>query len=128
MGSELDRAVALLGPLEGRIMRAVWTGQVPGVFVVRDVQALMPELAYTTVMTTLRRLAAKGVLAARAEPGRKAHRYRAAATPAGFLAAASAREAADVVDRYGEAAALARDRRWIPLAVLGGGAAVHGGM
>jgi len=104
MGSELDRAVALLGPLEGRIMRAVWTGQVPGVFVVRDVQALMPELAYTTVMTTLRRLAAKGVLAARAEPGRKAHRYRAAATPAGFLAAASAREAADVVDRYGEAA------------------------
>jgi len=96
--------VALLGPLEGRIMRAVWTGQVPAVFVVRDAQALMPELAYTTVMTTLRRLAVKGLLAARAEPGRKAHQYRAAATPAGFLAAASAREAADVVDRYGEAA------------------------
>jgi predicted transcriptional regulator len=103
-GGELDQAVALLGPLEGRIMRAVWTGQVPAVFVVRDVHALMPGLAYTTVMTTLRRLAGKGLLAARAEEGRKAHQYRAAGTPAGFLAAASAREAADVVDRYGEAA------------------------
>jgi predicted transcriptional regulator len=85
-------------------MRAVWTGQVPAVFVVHHVRALMPELAYTTVMTTLRRLAGKGLLVARSEPGRKAHQYQAAGTPAAFLAAASAREAADVVDRYGEAA------------------------
>ncbi|SRR6266702_870366 len=104
VGGDLDRADALLGPLEGRIMRAVWAGQVPEVFVVRDVHALMPELAYTTVMTTLRRLAAKGLLATRAEPGRKAHEYRAVGTPADFLAAASAREADGVVDRYGEAA------------------------
>jgi hypothetical protein len=30
----------------------VWAGQVPTVFVVGDVQALMPELAHITVMTT----------------------------------------------------------------------------
>lgn len=103
-GRTLDRAAASLGPLEGRIMRAVWTGKLPEVFVVRDVNALMPELAYTTVMTTLRRLATKGLLAASASNGRRAHEYRAAGTPDDFLAAASAREAADVVDRYGDAA------------------------
>src|SRR6266498_2099045 len=66
MASELDRAAGLLGPLEGRIMRAVWAGQVPEVFTVGDVHALLPGLAYTTVMTTLRRLADKELLAARA--------------------------------------------------------------
>ena len=101
---DLERAVGLLGPLEGRIMRAVWTRQVGETFVVRDVQALMPELAYTTVMTTLHRLAAKGLLAARAEPGLRAHEYRVAQSPASYLAAASQREAGDVVARYGEAA------------------------
>lgn len=43
-------------------MRAVWSDQVLGRFVVRDVQPRMPELAYTTVMTTLTRLARKGLL------------------------------------------------------------------
>jgi len=104
MASELDRAAGLLGPLEGRIMRAVWAGQVPEVFTVGDVHALLPGLAYTTVMTTLRRLADKELLAARAEPGRKAHLYRAPLTPAGYLAAASAREAEEMTGRYGEAA------------------------
>src|SRR5260370_23395637 len=103
-GEDLDRAASLLGPLEGRIMRAVWAGQVGEAFVVRDVQALMPELAYTTVMTTLHRLAEKGLLAARAERGRRAHEYRVAQSPASYLAAASQREAGDVVARYGEAA------------------------
>jgi len=103
-GEDLNRAIGLLGPLEGRIMRAVWAGQVGEAFVVRDVQALMPELAYTTVMTTLHRLAAKGLLAARAEAGLRAHEYRVAQSPAAYLAAASDREAADVVTRYGEAA------------------------
>jgi len=101
---DLERAASLLGPLEGRIMRAVWTGQAGETFVVRDVLALMPELAYTTVMTTLHRLAEKGLLAARAEPGRRAHEYRVAQAPAAYLADASEREAADVVARYGDAA------------------------
>lgn len=104
MSNDLDRATALLGPLEGRIMRAVWGGLLGEPFVVRDVLALTPELAYTTVMTTLRRLAEKGLLTSQAEPGRKAHQYRPAGTPGEFLANASAREAADVVERYGDAA------------------------
>jgi penicillinase repressor len=66
LNRDVERAMALLGPLEGRVMRAVWTGEVAETFVVRDVQALMPKLAYTTVMTTLRRLADKGLLTARA--------------------------------------------------------------
>ncbi|HWF69863.1 MAG TPA: BlaI/MecI/CopY family transcriptional regulator [Mycobacterium sp.] len=101
---DVERAVALLGPLEGRVMRAVWTGQVSQTFVVRDVQLLMPQLAYTTVMTTLRRLADKGLLTARAEPGRRAHEYRAAGTAADYLVRASHDEAAEFVARYGDAA------------------------
>jgi predicted transcriptional regulator len=101
---DIERAVALLGPLEGRMMCAVWTGQVTDTFVVRDVQALMPQLAYTTVMTTLRRLADKGLLTARAEPGRRAHEYRAAGSAADYLVRASHDEAAQFVARYGDAA------------------------
>jgi predicted transcriptional regulator len=101
---DLERAVRLLGSLEGRIMRAVWSGQVPEVFVVRHVRALMPELAYTTVMTTLRRLADKGLLEVGVATGQRAHEYRSAGDPLRFLAEAGARAAAEVVDRYGEAA------------------------
>jgi predicted transcriptional regulator len=100
----LDRALGLLGRLEARIMRAVWTGQVPEAFTVRDVRAHMPELAYTTVMTTLRRLADKGLLVADATIGKRAYDYRSAGPPEAFLAAASHREAQDVIDRYGDAA------------------------
>lgn len=104
MADELDRAAAVLGPLEGRIMRALWSGAVKEPFVVRDVQALMPELAYTTVMTTLRRLADKGLLASSAEPGKRAHDYRLAQSPDEFLAVASAQETSRFVERYGDAA------------------------
>ena len=101
---DIARALALLGPLEGRMMRAVWTREVAESFVVRDVATLMPQLAYTTVMTTLRRLADKGLLTARAEPGRRAHEYRAAGTAADYLVRASNNEAAQFVARYGDAA------------------------
>ena len=112
MGSVLERAVAALGPLEGRIMRLLWTGTVTsttagsaeGEFVVRDVHQHTPELAYTTVMTTLRRLADKHLLTAEARVGSRAYTYRVATTPTDFLAAASRREADDVVARYGDAA------------------------
>lgn len=102
--SDVDRAVNSLGPLEGRIMRAVWSGQWGSRFVVRDVAALFPELAYTTVMTTMRRLADKGLLVAEAIVGQKAYRYEVAGSPADYLAAASRQEAAEVVARYGDAA------------------------
>ena len=104
MADDLERAVALLGPLEGRIMRSVWTGRVGDTFVVRDVHALMPELAYTTVMTTLRRLTGKGLLTSNAGSARRAHEYSAAGPPAEFLSRASDKEAREFVARYGAAA------------------------
>jgi predicted transcriptional regulator len=100
----LDRALALLGPLERRIMRLVWTGEVGAEFVVRDVQRLLPELAYTTVMTTLRRLAEKQLLTAEAIVGQRAYVYRSAGAPEQFLVEASRRDAYEVVERYGDAA------------------------
>jgi predicted transcriptional regulator len=102
--ADLERALGLLGRLEARIMRAVWTAQVREPFAVRDVHAHMAELAYTTVMTTLRRLADKGLLVADATVGKRAYDYRSAGTPEAFLAAASQREAQQVLDRYGDAA------------------------
>ncbi len=104
MSEELEHAVRLLGPLEGRIMRIVWGGAVTQPFVVRDVLAHMPELAYTTVMTTLRRLADKGLLGAEQIPGQRAHAYCSAMQPAVFLAEASMRETDAMIDRYGDAA------------------------
>jgi predicted transcriptional regulator len=102
--ASLERALGLLGPLEARIMRAVWAGQVAEPFAVRDVRVHMPELAYTTVMTTLRRLADKGLLVADATLGKRAYDYRSTGNAAAFLAAASHREAQQVLDRYGDAA------------------------
>lgn len=103
-GDHLERALAVLGPLEARVMRAVWTGQVSPPFTVNDVHALLPELAYTTVLTTMRRLAGKGLLDADAAVGRRSHHYRAVSDPSDFMATQSSREAAAVVERYGEAA------------------------
>ncbi len=103
-GPELEQALGVLGPLEARIMRAVWTGQVSPPFTVHDMHDLVSELAYTTVLTTMRRLDGKGLLHATAAVGRRSHHYRAAGTPATFMAVESEREAASVVERYGDAA------------------------
>jgi predicted transcriptional regulator len=49
-----------LGPLETKLLEFLWTlGQAA---TVREVQLALPELAYTTVMTTLDRLYRKGLL------------------------------------------------------------------
>jgi predicted transcriptional regulator len=67
----------LLGQLERRVMEQLWND--PGPQTVREVHAalsLSRNLAYTTVMTVLRRLADKGlVVRHRAD---RAHRYAAA--------------------------------------------------
>jgi predicted transcriptional regulator len=68
----------LLGPLETEVMDTVWD---LGDVTVRDVhQALQAEhpIAYTTVMTTLGRLADKGLL--RRAEDQPAHRYSALVT------------------------------------------------
>ncbi len=49
-----------LGPLEIRVLEHLWSR--PGPATVKDVHALFPQLAYTTLMTTLDRLHRKGML------------------------------------------------------------------
>jgi len=51
---------ARLGPLEWRVLEALWTRSASAS--VRDLQPEFREIAYTTLMTTLDRLFRKGVL------------------------------------------------------------------
>jgi len=88
-------------------MRAIWTGEVSQPFVVRSLQPVAPELAYTTLMTTLNRLAEKGLLTIQRVPNNRAHQYRAAGTPEEFLTQASRAQAAQMLDRFGDAALVA---------------------
>jgi predicted transcriptional regulator len=69
--------LARLGPLEARVVEIVWSRGAP--VSVRDLHADLPELAYTTVMTTLDRLYKKGLLG-RHKEGR-AFLYSARITP-----------------------------------------------
>jgi predicted transcriptional regulator len=69
--------VVALGELERAVMGQLWAA--PGPLTVREVHdRLERELAYTTVMTVLGRLAKKGVV--RQERDGKAYRYAAAST------------------------------------------------
>jgi BlaI family transcriptional regulator, penicillinase repressor len=60
-------AAGRFGPLEWRVLEALWARATPAS--VRDLQPGFPEIAYTTLMTTLDRLHRKGVLD-RAKRGR----------------------------------------------------------
>jgi predicted transcriptional regulator len=64
----------LLGPLETEVMDAVWDLDEATVRDVHEALSNRRELAYTTVMTTMTRLAAKGLL--RRDTSGLAHRYR----------------------------------------------------
>ncbi len=107
MENEVARASSLLGPLEARLMHAVWTTELGPDFVVRDALAVIPELAYTTLMTTLNRLATKGLLVTTRRPGERAHRYRAAGSPSDFITESTRRRARELVDRFGDSALVA---------------------
>ena len=102
--AELKRALALLGPLEGRLMRLIWNHRVREPFTVRDVLTLTPGLAYTTIMTTLNRLASKGLLDVARMASNQAHEYRAKGSVDEFLVESGREEVERLVDRYGEAA------------------------
>ena len=72
----------VLGPLETEVMEAVWDS---GDTTVRDVHATLARrrgIAYTTVMTTMGRLAGKGLLSR--DTSGLAHRYRATLTRAEY--------------------------------------------
>ena len=101
---QLTRALSLLGPLEGRLMKLIWDGRVHEPFIVRDVLALTPELAYTTVMTTLNRLADKGLLSVTKVGSHQPHKYRASGGVKEFLTDSGRAEVDRLVERYGDAA------------------------
>jgi len=63
LGPRLHR----LGPLERRVLEALWSRDEDAS--VRDLQPRFPDIAYTTLMTTLDRLHRKGALS-RAKRGR----------------------------------------------------------
>jgi predicted transcriptional regulator len=74
MAKRKNQLQGLLGPLETEVMEAVWR---LGDTTVRDVHAELAQhrdLAYTTIMTTMARLASKGLLAR--DTSGLAHRYR----------------------------------------------------
>ena len=108
---KLARALSLLGPLEGRLMKLIWEGRVREPFIVRDVLALTPELAYTTVMTTLNRLADKGLLNLTKVGSHQPHKYRANGGVKEFLTDSGRAEVDRLVERYGDAALAASAAR-----------------
>ena len=97
-------AERLLGELEADIMRVVWPR---GHATVREVlEALNGErsrqIAYTTVMTVMSRLAEKGLL--RRQLVGKTHHYEVAQTEQQFLHVASRRMIRSLIDDFGEVA------------------------
>ena len=93
-----------LGELEVEIMRVVWPR---GAATVREVldalnAARERQVAYTTVMTVMSRLAEKGLL--RRQLVGKAHHYEVAQSEEQFLHAASRRLIRRLIDDFGEVA------------------------
>ena len=101
-----DPLEKLLGELEREIMETMWVREAGSV---RDALRVLNgrrtpdrQLAYTTVMTVMSRLAEKGLLTRRLIG--KAHEYEAAETREAFLARASQDIARRMVTDFGEAA------------------------
>jgi predicted transcriptional regulator len=65
--SLMMRPTTVLGPLEWRVLDALWRRGAPGT--VRDLQPQFQDIAYTTLMTTMDRLFRKDVLS-RTKEGR----------------------------------------------------------
>lgn len=83
-------------------MRTAWSGRLSDRFTVREMQQTMPELAYTTVMTTVSRLASKELLKVEPDGTTKAFVYVIGMTPLEFIAASSRHDAEKFVKRYGD--------------------------
>src|SRR5260370_38082580 len=97
---ELTRVLSLLGPLEGGLMKLIWDGRARKPFIVGDVLALTPEPAYTTVMTTLNRLADKGLLNVTKVGSHQPHKYRASGGVKGFPSGSGRPEGDRLAERY----------------------------
>ena len=91
-----------LGPLEGAVMDRMWKRGPATVRDVVDDLARTRDLAYTTVMTVMVRLHAKGLL--QRERNGKNYIYRASFTRAEHRARLSRDLARDLVSQFGDAA------------------------
>lgn len=103
MARREDPLETLLGPLEQDVMDAVWA---LGDATVRDVHDRLKadrKIAYTTVMTTMTRLAAKGMLDRDTEG--LAHVYRAAVSRDSYARSTVGNVLSWLLDRYPEPAA-----------------------
>ncbi|MEX0834584.1 MAG: BlaI/MecI/CopY family transcriptional regulator, partial [Nitriliruptor sp.] len=94
---------ALLGPLEQEVMDVVWRRGDTTVRDVHDDLAARRNIAYTTVMTTMSRLATKGLLV-RDTQG-LAHRYRPAVSRDRYARSAVGDVLSWLLERYPEPAA-----------------------
>jgi predicted transcriptional regulator len=86
-------AGGVLGPLETRLLELLWAQRRPAT--VRHIRRALPELAYTTIMTTLDRLYRKGLLL-RNKDGR-AFAYAARYTRAELLSELISGDVADLL-------------------------------
>lgn len=93
----------LLGPLEQDVMDVVWRLGDATVRDVHDELAQGRQIAYTTVMTTMTRLATKGLL--RRDTAALAHRYRPTVSQDSYLRSALGRVLTWALERYPEPAA-----------------------
>lgn len=103
MARRNDPIETLLGPLEQDVMEAVWQ---LGETTVRDVHnqlATTRSIAYTTVMTTMTRLATKGLLVRDTEG--LAHRYRPAVSREHYARSTVEGVMGWLLDRFPEPAA-----------------------
>ena len=97
-----DPLESLLGPLEQDVMDVVWRLGDATVRDVHDKLAAERKIAYTTVMTTMPRLATKGLL--RRDTAGLAHRYRPAVSQDTYLRSALGRVLSWALERYPEPA------------------------
>jgi predicted transcriptional regulator len=93
---------ALLGPLEQEVMDVVWRRGDTTVRAVHDDLAQRRTIAYTTVMTTMTRLASKGLLVRDTEG--LAHRYRPAVSRERYARSAVQDVLSWLLERYPEPA------------------------
>ena len=98
-----DPIEALLGPLEQDVMDVVWRLGDTTVRDVHDELAATRSIAYTTVMTTMTRLATKGLLAR--DTAGLAHRYRPAVSREHYARDTVEDVMSWLLDRYPEPAA-----------------------
>lgn len=103
MAQHNDPLEALLGPLEQDVMDVVWRLGDATVRDVHDQLAARRSIAYTTVMTTMTRLATKGFL--RRDTAGLAHRYRPAVSRDTYAHSTVAQVLGWLMERYPEPAA-----------------------